>query len=138
MKYLLDTNICVYAMNGHMPVMRAMRQAGQDALCISAVVLGELAFGVARSAPTHRARNAAHLQQFTNALTVLPWSAQAAMHFGSERQRLRSAGAPIGEMDLLIGCHALAEGLTLVTHNTREFARIDGLTLENWVENLAA
>lgn len=133
MKYLLDTNICVYAMNGHIPVLRAMRRAGQGALCTSTVVLGELAFGVARSAPSHRERNALHLRLFAKAITVLPWSVEAAMCFGHERARLRRAGTPIGELDLLIGCQALADDLIMVTNNTREFERIAGLKLEDWV-----
>ena len=70
---------------------------------------------------------------FLGGLHVLPWTDSAIWHYARQRRLLREAGTPIGEMDLLIASHALAEGLTLVTNNTGEFGRIEGLKLENWV-----
>ncbi|MEO7242974.1 MAG: type II toxin-antitoxin system VapC family toxin [Variovorax sp.] len=119
-------------MKQNITVLRHLRDVGRDALCVSSVVVGELAFGVARSAETHRARNASTLQSFLSIVTALPWSVQAAWIYGAHRQRLKVSGTAVGELDLMIGSHALAEGLILVTNNTREFARIDGLRLEDW------
>ena len=132
MRYLLDTNICIHAMKHNRQVLQRMRDAGRDALCISAVVVGELAFGVARSAEAHRQGNEDRLRQFLRAMEVLRWSEDAAWIFGNHRQRLMAAGTPIGDLDLMIGAHALADGLIVVTNNTREFERIEGLRIEDW------
>ena len=133
LKYLLDTNMCIYAMKHHPNVLRRMHQAGQDCLCVSAIVAAELALGVARSATEHRAKNHAALERFLAVIAVQPWSSEAIWDYGQHRQALKQAGTPIGELDLLIAVHAKVQNLTLVTHNTREFERIEGLKLENWV-----
>jgi tRNA(fMet)-specific endonuclease VapC len=133
-KYLLDTNICIYAMKHHVPVLRQMQSAKQDGLCVSAIVAAELAFGVARSAAEHRERNQLSLNRFLGAIAVQPWPAEAFWVYGPMRQSLKQAGAPIGELDLLIAAHAQVNGLILVTNNTREFERIEGLQLENWAQ----
>ncbi len=134
MRYLLDTNICIYAMKQSVPVLRRMRDAGRDRLFINTLVLAELAFGVARSAEARRAANRALLQRFAAALEVLAWPEAAAWIHGEQRQLLRCAGTPIGDMDLLIAAHALADDLVLVTNNLSEFSRVPGLKLENWAE----
>lgn len=133
-RYLLDTNMCIYAMKHHPGVLRHMQQARQDGLCVSAIVAAELSFGVARSAPERQAKNRAALQRFLAAISVESWPAEAIWIYGQDRQALKQAGTPIGELDLLIAAHAKAQDLILVTNNTREFERIDGLRLENWVE----
>lgn len=133
MRYLLDTNICIYAMKHHPSVLRRMQQARHEGLCVSAIVAAELAFGVARSATEHREKNQAALKRFLAAISVQPWPSDAIWVYGEQRQMLKQAGTPIGEFDLLIAAHARTQGLTLVTNNTREFERIQGLTLENWV-----
>ena len=133
MKYLLDTNMCIYAMKHHAPVLRRMQLAKQDGLCVSAIVAAELAFGVARSAPEHREKNQLSLKRFLGAIPVQPWPSEAIWLYGSMRQSLKQAGTPIGELDLLIAAHAQVNALTLVSNNTREFERIEGLKLENWV-----
>jgi tRNA(fMet)-specific endonuclease VapC len=134
MRYLLDTNMCIYAMKHQPDVLRRMQQAREGGLCISAIVAAELAFGVARSAAEHREKNQISLKRFLAALKVQPWPPGAIWVYGQHRQALKQAGTPIGDLDLLIAAHALAENLTLVTNNTREFERIDGLKLENWLE----
>lgn len=133
MKYLLDTNMCIYAMKHHTPVLRRMQLARQDGLCVSAIVAAELAFGVARSAPEHREKNQVSLTRFLGAISVQPWPSEGIWVYGALRQSLRQAGTPIGELDLLIAAHAKVTNLTLVTNNTREFERVEGLKLENWV-----
>ena len=133
-KYLLDTNICIYAMNrSSRGVMQKMLDVGSDALAISSMVAAELAFGVARSNEAYRAKNKQSLQRFIASIEVLPWTHAAMWHFGDQRQRLKLAGQPIAEIDLLIGAQALASDLVVVTNNTKEFERIEGLKLENWV-----
>ena len=130
-KYLLDTNICVYAMNGNLKVLRQFREVGRDAMAISSLVLGELAFGVAKS--TRIPENTAALKQFQAGMRALPWDESVMWVYGQHFHRLQSEGRKIGEVDLLMGCQALVLGATMVTNNTREFERIEGLKLENWV-----
>ena len=130
-KFLLDTNICIYAMNGNLSVLRRFREVGRDAMAISSLVLGEMAFGVAKS--TRIPENTAALQRFQAGMRVLPWDESAMWVYGQHFHRLQSTGRKIGEVDLLLGCQALALGAVMVTNNTREFERIDGLKLENWV-----
>lgn len=115
-------------------VLERMRDAGRARLAISTVVVGELAFGVARSDAAYRQGNEERLRQFLQAIEVLDWTQEAAWIFGVQRQRLMASGTPIGELDLMIGAHALAQDMVVVTNNTREFARIEGLRLEDWTK----
>ncbi len=110
-----------------------MQKAGKQALCVDAIVVSELAFGVAKSAPDFQARNKLQLQKFLGSVNVLEWPGAAMWTYGKIRNTLKVAGLPIGELDMLIGAHALHAGLTVVTNNMREFGRIEGLKLENWV-----
>lgn len=120
-------------MKHHLPVLARMQKAKQNGLFISAIVAAELAFGIAKSAPSHREQNQASLNRFLAAMNVLPWPAEAIWIYGDLRQSLKQAGTPIGELDLLIAAHALSADLTLVTNNTREFERVEGLQVEDWV-----
>lgn len=130
MRYLLDTNICIYAINQRSPlIVERLKTEGKNNLAVSAMVAAELAFGVEKSV---RRESKQMLQLFLSSLHVLPWGESAIWHYAKQRRLLRQAGTPVGEMDLLIASHALAEDLILVTNNTREFERIDGLRLENW------
>ena len=131
MRYLLDTNICIYAINqrSHTVVERLQRE-GRSNLTTSALVAAELAFGAEKS---NRSDTRQQLLLFLSGLQILPWSESAVWHYARQRKLLKDAGTPIGEMDLLIAAHALGDNLTLVTNNTREFERIEGLKLENWV-----
>jgi tRNA(fMet)-specific endonuclease VapC len=131
--YLLDTNICVYFISRKYPSVTAkFRKHDPGDLVISSIVAAELAYGVQNSARVES--NQQHLELFLSKLTVLPWDDTAIWHFGVHKTRLKKAGTKIGELDLLIGCQALALDAVLVTNNTREFERINGLKLENWVE----
>lgn len=132
MKYLLDTNICIYAINQRSAaIVEQMQQAGAGSLATSTLVAAELAFGVENS---QRKDSKQHLQSFLSGLHILPWSEDAVWHYARQRKLLKTAGTPIGVMDLLIASQALAEDLTLVTNNTREFERVQGLRLENWAQ----
>ena len=131
MKYMLDTNICIYLIKRR-PAEVVRRFLAQDPaeLCISAVSHAELMHGVEKSQapPKHRLA----LSLLLSPLAILPFDGRAAEEYGRIRAALERRGAPIGPMDLLIAAHARAAGLTVVTNNTREFDRVDGLTVENW------
>ena len=132
MKYMLDTNICIYAIkNKPEKVLKTLKEKMNDGICISAITLAELAHGVEKSAA--RDKNRAALLRFLSILTVLPFDDLAAAEYGEVCADLQRKGTPIGTMDMLIAAHAKTEGLILVTNNTREFERVEGLTLENWV-----
>jgi tRNA(fMet)-specific endonuclease VapC len=132
MLYLLDTNICAYFISRKYPSVTAkFRQHDPGDLVISSIVAGELAYGVENSARIESNRQ--NLELFLSKLRVLAYDESAMWHFGFHKAKLKKAGTKIGELDLLIGCHALALGAVLVTNNTREFERIEGLKLENWV-----
>lgn len=131
MRYLLDTNICIYAINQRSDsVVERLKLAGRANLATSTIVAAELAFGAEKS---NRSGTKRQLELFLSGLQVLSWDESAIWHYARQRKLLKEAGTPIGDMDLLIASQALGEDLTLVTNNTREFERIEGLKLENWV-----
>jgi len=131
MRYLLDTNICIYLINGASEKVRhRLRKTPVGEVGISAVTLSELWFGVAHSARPEQ--NQAALTQFIMTLDVLGYEAEAAEAYGRLRSELARKRKVVGSMDMMIAAHAIALGRTLVTNNLREFSRIDGLSLENW------
>ncbi len=133
LQYMLDTNICIYIMKNHPPEKRLDRfNALAEQLCISSITLGELHYGLGKSA--RRQQNLDDLVRFAARLEILPFAAEAAAHYGQLRCELERAGRPAGPYDMLIGAHARSEGLIVVTNNLREFARMPGLRVENWVE----
>jgi tRNA(fMet)-specific endonuclease VapC len=128
---LLDTNICIYIINTKPPAVLARFQQyrlGDIGLC--SVVAAELAFGVAKSGST---RNRQALEMFLAPLTILPFDESAAWAYGDLRADLERCGTPIGSLDTMIAAHALSQQALLVTHNTREFAKVPGLQLDDWV-----
>jgi len=129
-KYILGTNTCVFAMNGN-PAVRA-RFAGEylSGLAISAITEAELWYGIENSAAPEK--NADVLRTFLATVEILPFDTLAAAEYGRVRAGLKRAGTPIGDRDTFIAAHAKALGLTVVTNNTREFARVEGLALEDW------
>ena len=130
MRYMLDTDICIYAMNARRPeVLDAIRRHASAGIGISTITAAELHFGAARSGS---ARNVEALGRFLAGLEVAPFDTVAATLSGSLRAWLASQGTPIGPYDNLIAAHAHALGATLVSNNTREFQRVPGLVLENW------
>jgi tRNA(fMet)-specific endonuclease VapC len=130
LRYLLDTNIAIYVIKRRPPQARALfnRHAGHMAL--SSITLAELLHGVEKS--SNPAANLRVVEDFCSRLEVLPYLPKAAQHYGAIRAALERAGTPIGVNDLHIAAHARSEGLTLVTHNTREFERVNGLQVEDW------
>jgi tRNA(fMet)-specific endonuclease VapC len=133
MSYLLDTDTCIYLMNGRYPqIDRRLQQCAPDAIVLSSIVVSELRFGAANSA--HPVRNHTTLDIFLSAFEVLAYDNRAAGVYGEIRSLLRKGGHPIGSTDTFIAAHALANQLTLVTNNVREFSRIPQLKIENWTE----
>lgn len=131
MTYLLDTNVCVRLLtNSHPQVTGKYSALGHAQVAICSVVKAELFYGAHKS--QRRATNLASVTQFCSPLTSLPFDDSAADAYGRIRAHLESLGTPIGPNDLLIAAIALANGLTLVTHNTREFSRVAGLQFEDW------
>lgn len=130
-RYMLDTNICIYVIKDYPAGLRDRFNQLADELCISAITLGELQYGAEKS--SRRTYNLEGIARFLARLDVLPFSAAAAVHYGQLRAELQRAGRPAGSLDMLIGAHARSEGLIVVTNNLREFERMPGLRVENWV-----
>lgn len=131
LKYLLDTNICIYTIKNKPPEVRALFNEHQAQLCISAITLMELIYGAEKSAaPT---RNMAVVEGFAARLEVLDYDSEAAAHSGQLRAELSADGRSIGPYDQMIAGHARARGLVVVTNNMKEFERVPGLRVENWV-----
>jgi len=128
---MVDTNICIYAMRGRLLSLSQQFEDRRAEIVISAITRAELDYGAAKSERPTKSRKA--LEAFLADLLVLPFDAPAAAHFGDIKARLFRAGMPCGPLDMLIGAHARSAGLTLVTNNRREFDRMPGLTVENWV-----
>jgi len=131
LKYMLDTNIVIYTINNRPDHIRALFKKHEDQMCISTVTLGELVFGAEYSKQVER--NLSDIEAMTARLEVLPYENKAAYQFGQIRAELYRSGQPIGPYDMMIAGHARATGLTLVTNNVKEFTRVPGLLLENWV-----
>jgi len=131
MIYLLDTNAAIALLKEQPQMLNHVRRVGRSTLRVCAPVEAELWFGVAKS--SRQEQNRARLLTLLEWLPSLPFAGQATQHFGHIRAYLSSQGTPIGPYDLQIAAIALAHGLTVVTHNTREFARVPGLKLEDWL-----
>ena len=132
MKYMLDTNMCIYAQKRVPSVVEKLKENWQSGLVISSITLAELQYGVEASAAYER--NIKALQGLLAIVDVVPFDDTAAVHYGKICAYLRRQGTPIGTMDMLIAAHAQSLGIPVVTNNVREFERVPGLTVENWVE----
>jgi tRNA(fMet)-specific endonuclease VapC len=130
-RYLLDTNICIYIRRQHPPKLLArFEEMEPGEAAISIVTYGDLHFGTQKSANADRARK--DLENLLTTLPVLALPIEAAPAYGKIRAALERRGEIIGANDLWIAAHALSVGLTLVTNNEREFTRIEELSVENW------
>ncbi len=132
MKFMLDTNICIYIIKRHPgSVLGRVESHPLGDIGISVITLAELEYGVSKS--SNPARNRDALEQFVSPLEVAPFDQPATVAYGKVRASLEKKGNPIGSMDLLIAAHAVSLGNRLVTNNVREFKRVPGLRVENWV-----
>jgi len=133
MRYMLDTNICIYIIKMKpLKVLETLKRIDIGDVSISVITLAELEYRVEKSQQSER--NKIALTSFLSPLEILPLSDNAAVIFGEIRASLEKKGQIIGAYDLLIAAHALSENLILVTNNTNEFSRIPGLSLQNWVD----
>ncbi|TAN47667.1 MAG: type II toxin-antitoxin system VapC family toxin [Methylococcaceae bacterium] len=127
---MLDTNICSYILRRHpQSVLAHFAEQTANDIFLSVIVVAELRFGIEK---TGSSRFRLLMEDWLRPFPVHPWPAEAARIYAILRADLERQGNPIGNMDLLIAAHALAEDAVLVTHNTREFERVAGLKLENW------
>jgi tRNA(fMet)-specific endonuclease VapC len=132
LKYMLDTNIVIYVIKQRPIQVLGIFNAATGQMCISSVTLAELLHGVEKSsAVSHNLRK---VEDFVSRLEVLSYDENAAAHYGNIRADLEKKGSPIGVNDLHIAGHARSKSLILVTNNMREFERVEGLRLENWVD----
>ena len=130
-RYLLDTvTVSDLARNPHGQVAKRLAEVGVPSVAISIVVAAELRFGVAKSGSIRLARRLALLLDY---LEILPLGVPVDEHYGEIRLHLERAGTPIGPNDLLIAAHGRSMGMTVVTDNLREFRRVPGLHVENWL-----
>lgn len=133
MRYMLDTNICIYVIK-HKPesVFRKLKKIKPEDVCISSITYAELAYGVEKSAQPERNRLA--LSMMLSSIEIVAFDDAAAADYGEIRAGLERKGTAIGSLGMLIAAHARSLGCTLVTNNTKEFCRVEGLKLANWVE----
>jgi tRNA(fMet)-specific endonuclease VapC len=129
---MLDTDTCIAIIKKRPVALKRLRGKSIGQVGISSITLGELAFGADKSSRSKDAHEA--LQEFLLALEIAAFDDQAAMRYGEVRASLERRGKPVGPLDTLIGSHAHALDVILVTHNTREFAQIEGLRLEDWTQ----
>ena len=133
MKYILDTNICIYIIKKKpSQVFEKFKDLPLGSVGISSITLAELAYGVKKSVQSEK--NQIALNQFLVPLDIVEFDANAAIEYGIIRAELERAGTPIGPLDMLIASHAKSLDLTLVTNNEKEFKRVDGLAIENWTK----
>ena len=132
MKYILDTNMIAYAVNRRpAQVLENIHSHLQDGLCISAVTMAELEYGICNSSRPDQ--NRAALMLFLAPIEVLPFDGLAAAEYGRIRADLKKRGEPIGANDMLIAAQAKVLGCTLVSNNLKEFQKVEGLQTENWM-----
>jgi tRNA(fMet)-specific endonuclease VapC len=127
---MLDTNICSYVLRKRpVAVLERFYTAPPGELCISAVVAAEMRYGAAK---LDSEKFIVQLERWLGLIPVVPWPESASHRYARLRCGLERAGTPIGNMDMLIAAHALAENAVLITNNAREFRRVPELIVENW------
>ena len=133
--FLIDTNICIYAMKGLFPSLNRRLLEEQEEIFVSSVTVGELEYGAVKSHWGERTRQV--FQAFLANFEIIPFDEMDAIHFGRIRADFSSSGTPVGAYDVMIGAQGVARNLTVITHNTKEFCCIIGLNVEDWVEETA-
>jgi tRNA(fMet)-specific endonuclease VapC len=128
---MLDTIMCIFIMKKNDTVCRRFWNERMHGICVSSITLAQLEYGVEKSAAVMR--NKTNLLAFSTLVDIMPFDSFAAQCYGEIRTDLEKKGTPIGSLDMLIAAHAKSLGLTLVTNNTKEFTRVEGLKLEDWL-----
>ncbi|MGQ0506932.1 MAG: type II toxin-antitoxin system tRNA(fMet)-specific endonuclease VapC [Myxococcaceae bacterium] len=132
MKFLLDTDTCIYVLKEREPAYERFAQQNRISIALSVFTEAELRTGALKS--QHPIKNLQRIEAFLKPLVILDFTSEDAEVYAQTRAKLEKAGTLIGPMDLLIAAHALSRKLTLVTNNTREFYRVTGIHLANWSE----
>jgi tRNA(fMet)-specific endonuclease VapC len=130
MKYLLDTNICIHFFKGKYNLIDKFLEIGIENCAISEITLAELTFGADNSQDP--AKNHQLIETLVDQISVLPMFSAIPI-YGKQKANLRKRGIMISDFDLLIGCTAIESSLVMVTENVREFSRIEGIKIENWI-----
>ena len=131
-RFLLDTNICIYIAKYNPPSVRErFQQYAANELAMSVITLGELRFGAEKSHSRERAISV--IEDLASLIQIAELTDQVGIHYSDIRACLQKSGQMIGNNDLWIAAHARAQGWTLVTNNEKEFLRVEGLSVENWV-----
>ena len=134
--YLLDTNICIHFLRGEYRLNERFAAIGLAQCFVSEITIAELLFGAANSTPVWQARQYQQVAEFRELFAEQVLLIGPALEiFADHKAALRRSGRPIDDFDILIGSTAVAHGLTLVTRNTRHFAELSGLRVENWIDN---
>ncbi len=135
MKYLFDTNICIYLINKKFEyLIDRVEKYGIENIGISSITIAELEYGIAKSSSPYKEENRVALLEFLLPFKFIDFNQNDAYEYGRIRQNLQSQGKIIGNMDILIGSQAVSRELILVTNNVKEFKRIENLEIENWVK----
>ena len=129
--YLLDTNICIYAINKKYPsITEKIFSIPKKDIYISSIVIAELEYGAAKSKWGERARK--NMEIFSYSFNIIPFTPQDAVISGEIRAYLEKQGIPIGLYDVMIAAQGISRNFTVITHNVKEFSRVPGITLEDW------
>ena len=132
MKFLIDTNICIYIMNERPPeVINKFKRLDPGMIGISSITVSELQYGISKS--KYKKQNLKRLEEFLVPFDILPYDEMASKFYGDIRSNLEARGLIIGPLDLLIAAHALSRDLILVTNKKKEFKRIKSLKIDNWI-----
>ncbi|MCL2081310.1 MAG: type II toxin-antitoxin system VapC family toxin [Oscillospiraceae bacterium] len=131
MKYLLDTNICIYFLNKTEKIKEKIDKIPSDDISVSLITLAELQFGAYNS--THVQDNLRRVEFFEKTVQTVSLTSEITEEYARIKSKLRKSGRPVDDFDILIGATAIVGNLTLVTNNERHFAHMDGLRLENWI-----
>jgi len=132
-KYLIDTNICIYIMNKRPTgIIHKFKQFDVGEIGVSTITVSELQYGVSKS--KNRRLNKQRIEEFLFPLEILPYDEIASTIYGDIRVQSEKRGEPIGPLDLLIAAHALSRNLVLISNNEKEFKRVKNLKVENWVK----
>lgn len=132
-KYLLDTNICIHLFRNKYGIPSAIDRAGFENCAISELTKAELLIGEQIAASRGYKVDGTALHRFFNKISIIPVSSAIEL-FAREKVRLMTEGTPLEDFDILIGCTAITNGLTMVSENTSHLSRLSGIRIENWVE----
>ena len=133
MIYLLDTNICIYIIkNKYIEIAKKISKVGIENISVSSITIAEMEYGIAKSSRPQEAES--KLYEFLVPFTIVDFNTNSARYYGKIRNELNAKGTPIGSMDLMIASIAMASEMKIVTNNVKEFERIPGLQIENWIK----